>query len=146
MKTPVLVVILLAIIGGAGYYGFQQYQHAQASQKVQASGKSQAAQQQQTAAQAQALAKKQAADAATRQEIEGALKSLKVTSILPGQPGIVIIDKHEYAEGEDLPVAKGRKLRITRVQEDGVLLACEGQAFHLDPPAAPDLAASRKPR
>ena len=141
MKTPILVVVFLAIIAAAGYKGFQQYQQFQNPQARKIAEKSSAAQKQQTAEQA----KKQAADDATRKEIDGALKSLKVSSILPGQPGIVIIDKQEYAEGDDLPVAK-RKLRVTRVQEDGVLLACNGLTFHLDPPPAPDLAASRKPR
>ena len=137
MKTPVLVVLLLAIIAGAGYYGFHQYQQTQASLTSQ---KSSASSKQLTEAQA----KKQAAEDATRKDIDASLKPLKVTSILPGQPGIVIIDKQEYVEGDVLPVAKGRKLRVTKVQEDGVLLACDGLTFHLDPPAAPDLAASRK--
>ena len=144
MKTPILVVVLLAIIGGAGFYGFQQYQKTRAA----LSGRKLAAAQQQQSAQqskqlTEAQAKKQAAEDATRKEIDASLKPLKVTSILPGQPGIVIIDKQEYAEGDVLPVAR-RKLRVTKVQEDGVLLACDGLSFHLDPPAAPDLAASRK--
>ena len=141
MKTPILVVVLLAIIAGAGFYGFQQYQKTQAALSGR---KLAAAQQQQSRQLTEAQAKKQAAEDATRKEVDASLKPLKVTSILPGQPGIVIIDKQEYAEGDDLPVAKGRKLRVTKVQEDGVLLACDGLTFHLDPPAAPDLAASRK--
>ncbi len=140
MKTPILVVVLLAIIGGAGFYGFQQYQKTQAALSGR---KLAAAQQQQSRQLTEAQAKKQAAEDATRKEVDASLKPLKVTSILPGQPGIVIIDKQEYAEGDVLPVAK-RKLRVTKVQEDGVLLACDGLTFHLDPPAAPDLAASRK--
>ena len=143
MKTPVLVVVLLAIIAGAGYYGFRQYQQTQAALS---SRKLSASRTQQSAQQTEAVAKKQAAEEATRKDIDASLKPLKVTSILPGQPGIVIIDKQEYAEGDVLPVAKGRKLRVTKVQEDGVLLACDGLTFHLDPPAAPDLAASRKAR
>ena len=141
MKTPVLVVLLLAIIAGAGYYGFQQYQQ---TRKALSGRKPLASQTQGTAQQSEAAARKQAAEEATRKDIDASLKPLKVTSILPGQPGIVIIDKQEYDEGDVLPVAKGRKLRVTKVQEDGVLLACDGLTFHLDAPAAPDLAASRK--
>ena len=140
MKTPILVVVLLVIIAGAGFYGFQQYQKTQAALSGR---KLAAAQQQQSRQLTEAQAKKQAAEDATRKEVDASLRPLKVTSILPGQPGIVIIDKQEYAEGDVLPVAK-RKLRVTKVQEDGVLLACDGLTFHLDPPAAPDLAASRK--
>ena len=140
MKTPVLVVILLVIIAAGGDAGFRQYQQ---HQKAEAIKKEQAARQQEAARQADALAKKQAAEAATRKEVNDALKAVKVSSLTPGQPGIVIIDKQEYAEGDDLLVAKGRKLRVTKVQEDGVLLACNGLTFHLDPPAAPDLEALR---
>ena len=82
---------------------------------------------------------------AERQEIEGALKTMHVTTIMPGQPGLIIInnDKQEYSEGESLPLPKGRKARIAAVQDDGVQLTCDNMAFHLDPPAAPDLAALR---
>jgi hypothetical protein len=155
MKTAVQVVIFLALMSAAGYYAFQQYRQAHPAPPppptaaALAAQKLQAAHQQDAAALAKQqadLAKQQAAEAAVRQDIEGTLKTLKVSSILPGEPGIVIIDKHEYAEGDDLPVGKGRKLRVTHVQEDGVLLASNGLTFHLDPPAAPDLAASRKAR
>ena len=146
MKTPVLVVVLLVVLAGGGYYGFQQYQGYQSGKSLLAAKVAEATRAMQAKQQAEALAKKQAADAAVHQEIDGALKAMKVSSIMPGQPGIVIIGKQEYAEGDKLPLPKGRKASITKVQEDGVLLACEGQSFRLDPPAAPDLAASRKPR
>ena len=82
----------------------------------------------------------------TRGEIEAALQGMRVTTIMPGQPGVFILDKHDYSEGDELPLSKGRKARVVAVQEDGVRLTCEGMTFHLDPPAAPDLAASRKKR
>ncbi len=85
-----------------------------------------------------------AAANAERQEIEGSIKALHLTTIMPGQPGIVIIDKQEYNEGESLPLPKGRKAKIVAVQDDGVQLTCNGMAFHLDAPAEPDLAALRK--
>ncbi len=86
------------------------------------------------------------ADAAQRQEIEASLKAMHLTTLMPGQPGIVIIDKQEYSEGEELPLGKGRKAKIVAVQNDGVRLTCNGMAFHLDAPAGPDLAAMRKKR
>ncbi len=85
-----------------------------------------------------------AATAAERGEIEAALKAMHLTTIMPGQPGLVIIDKQEYSEGEDLPLSKGRKARIVSVQDDGVQLACNGMTYHLAAPAAPDLAALRQ--
>ena len=85
-----------------------------------------------------------AAANAERQEIEAALKAMHVTSILPGQPGMIIVDKQEYSEGESLPLPKGRKAKIVTVQDDEVQLACDNMAFHLDAPAGPDLAALRK--
>ena len=85
-----------------------------------------------------------AAAAAERGEIDAALKAMHLTTIMPGQPGLVIIDKQEYSEGEDLPLPKGRKARIVSVQDDGVKLTCNGMEFRLDAPAGPDLAAMRK--
>ena len=79
-----------------------------------------------------------------RGEIEAALKGLQVTTIMPGQPGMFIIGKQDYSEGEDLPLPKGRKARVIAVRGDGVQLTCEGMAFQLDAPAAPDLTALRK--
>ncbi len=139
MKTTIQLVILLALLAGGGYYGYQQYQAAyvrKASLVAKASNEKQT----------QDSAKKKAADDAMRQEIGAALKPLRVSSILPGQPGMVIIDKQEYAEGDQLSLPKGRKVRITKVQEDGVLLAYNDLSFRLDPPAAPELASGRKPR
>ena len=81
---------------------------------------------------------------AERQEIEASLKTTHVTTILPGQPGIFIVDKQEYSEGEALPLPKGRKAKIVSVQDDGVQLTCDNMAFHLDAPTGPDLAALRK--
>ncbi len=78
------------------------------------------------------------------QEIDGALKGMHLTTIMPGQPGLIIVDKQEYSEGESLPLPKGRKARIVAVQDDGVRLTCDNLAFRLDAPAGPDLAALRK--
>ena len=87
-----------------------------------------------------------AASDTARAEIEAALRAMHLTTLMPGQPGLVIIDKHEFAEGEDVPLPKGRKAHVAAVQDDGVRLTCEGMAFRLDPPAGPDLAALRKKR
>ena len=84
------------------------------------------------------------AAATARTEIEAALRELHVTTIMPGQPGMFILGKQDYSEGEDLPLPKGRKARVAAVDNDGVRLTCEGMAFRLDPPAAPDLAAMHK--
>ena len=79
-----------------------------------------------------------------RQEIDTALKGMHLTTIMPGQPGLIIVDKQEYSEGESLPLPKGRKARIVAVQDDGVRLTCDNMTFRLDAPAEPDLAALRK--
>ena len=69
---------------------------------------------------------------------------MHLTTIMPGQPGLIIVDKQEYSEGESLPLPKGRKARIVSVQDDGVRLTCDNMAFSLDAPGGPDLAALRK--
>lgn len=74
---------------------------------------------------------------AERQEIDAALKTMHLTTIMRGQPGLVIIDKHDYSEGESLPLPKGRKAKIVAVQDDGAQLVCDGMMFHLDV-SAPD--------
>ena len=136
MQKALLTVVVLALLGVGGYFGFQQYQLIQAK-------RAEAARVAAAAAQAKA---RQAANDATRKDVEGQLRPMKVTSIMPGKPGLAIIDKKEYAEGDSLPLQKGKALRITAVRDDGILLAYNGLAFRLDPPAAPDLAALRKPR
>ena len=81
----------------------------------------------------------------TRKEVEAQLKPMKVSSIMPGQPGLVIIDKKEYQAGDQLPLPRGgKRLQIAKVRDDGVLLAYNGLTFRLDPPSAPDLDAIRK--
>ena len=136
MPKYIIAFVLLVVLGVGGYFAFQQYQVIQAH-------KAEAARVAAEAARARAV---QAANDATRKEVETALKPMKVTSIMPGQPGLAIIDKREYAEGDVLALPKDKKLRITAVRDDGVLLAYNGLAFRLDPPAAPDLEASRKRR
>ncbi len=146
MNKILLVIVAMAALGVGGWYGFQRYQLVQAQHAQQA--RTAAAEAKQRALQAANEAKQRAARAAadaTRREVEAQLKPMRVTSVLPGQPSIVIIDKKEYAEGESLTLPQGGKsLLITRVQEDGILLAYNGLTFRLDPPAAPDLAALRK--
>ncbi len=135
MNKILLVIVAVAVLGVGGWYGFRQYQVIQ-TQRVQ---KARVA-----VAEAKQRASQAAADA-TRRDVEAQLKPMKVSSIMPGQPGIVIIDKKEYTEGETLPLPRGGKLlQITKVRDDGVLLACNGLTFRLDPPAAPDLATLRK--
>ena len=86
--------------------------------------------------------------AAVRAQVEPLLKPLKVTSILPGDPAAVIINKQDYSVGENLklPAANpgAKPIKVTAIDEGGVTLVCQGETFHLDAPAAPDLAASRK--
>ncbi len=137
MNKILPVIMAMAVLGTGGWYGFQRYQaiQTQRTQKAQVA----AVEAKQRAAQA-------AADA-TRREVEPQLKLMKVTSIMPGQPGIVIIDKKEYTEGENLALPKGgKRVQIIKVQDSGVLLAYNGLSFRLEPPAAPDLAALRKGR
>ncbi len=142
MNKILLVIVAMAVLGGGGWYGFQRYQVIQAQHAQKTSMAAAAAKQR--ALQAANEAKQRAADA-TRREIEAQLKPMRVTSIMPGQPGIVIIDKKEYAEGESLTLPQGgKRVQITKVQDDGILLAYNGLGFRLEPPAAPDLAALRK--
>lgn len=79
-----------------------------------------------------------------RAQIEPLLKPLKVTSILLGEPSIVIIDKKDYGVGDTLPLPGGKKAQVAAINEAGVTLTCEHENFHLDAPAAPDLDAIRK--
>ena len=134
MQKTLTTLVVLILLGAGGYFGFQQYQVIQAK-------RAEAARVAAAAAKARA---QQAANDATRKDVEGQLRPMKVTSIMPGQPGLAIIDRKEYAEGDALPLAKGKTLRITAVRGDGILLAYNGLAFRLEPPAAPDLEASRK--
>ena len=143
MQKFLLVILVGGSLGMCGWRGFQYYQttYAKPSQTALAA----AGRAKQSAARTAADAKQQAEVAATRRDIEAQLKPLKVTSIMPGQPGIVIIDKKEYAEGDPLPLPHGgKKLQVTKVNDDGILLAYNGLMFRLDPPAAPDLDALRK--
>ncbi len=135
MNKLVLVIVAMAALGAGGWYGFQQFQVIQAQRAHKA---------QVAAAEAKQKAVQAAADS-TRKEVEAQLKPMKVSSIMPGQPGLVIIDKKEYQEGDQLPLPRGgKRLQIAKVRGDGVLLAYNGLTFRLDPPAAPDLAALRK--
>ncbi len=151
-----LAIVLVAVGGWFGYEQFTAYQVRKAAHARQAVI---AAQQAAAAAQQAALAAKQhafqvaqeaerkkeiAAAQAARVEIEGALKPLKVTSILPGNPGLAIIDKTEYAEGDSLTLTCGKRLLIASIRSDGISLSGNGLTFHLDPPGEPDLAATRK--
>ena len=135
MNKIVLLIVALAVLGTGGWYGYQQYRVIRAKQVEKARV-------------ADAEAKQKAAQAAadsTRRDVEAQLKPMKVSSIMPGQPGIVIIDKKEYTEGDRLTLPRGGKqLQIAKVRDDGILLAYNGLTFRLDPPAEPDLAASRK--
>ena len=71
---------------------------------------------------------------------------MKVSSILLGDPAAVIISKQDYGVGDALKLAgpPAKTLQITGINEGGVTLTVDGQTYHLDAPAAPDLAASRK--
>jgi hypothetical protein len=143
---PVLAAIVLAV---GGWFGYQQYtafelrkteQTRRAAQQAAVAAKQQAFQ-----VAAEAERKKQIAAAlVTRREVEGALKPLRVTSILPGNPGLAIINKTEYAEGDSLTLTTGKRLLIASIRADGVALAGNGQTYHLDPPPEPDLEASHK--
>jgi hypothetical protein len=158
MQKIALSVLAIVVLAAGGWFGYQQYTVYQARKAEHARQVAIAAQ---AAAQQAALAAKQhafevaaeaerkkqiAAALAVHDEIAAALKPMKVTSILPGNPGLAIIDKAEYAEGDSLPLTGGKRLLIASIREDGIALASNGQTFHLDPPAAPDLDATRKNR
>ena len=157
-KDALLLCAALAVLVGGGGYHFYASKHqppppdpltaaktalgspghakpaaapASAAQKQAASG---------DAARQQQIAAARAAHA----QIETALGSLKVSSILLGDPAIIIVSKKEYSVGDALVLPDGKTLRVTGIGEDGVALAGNGEAFHLAAPAAPDLAASRK--
>ena len=143
MDKFLLVILTAGLLGVGGWrgYGYYQSTHARPVSKAQTAG----AKTLPSAAQAAADAKKQAEIDAARKDIESQLKPLKVTSIMPGEPGIAIINKKEYAEGDKLALSGGKKqLQVAKINENGILLAYNGQTFRLDPPAAPDLEALRK--
>ena len=109
MRKFITALVMLLLIGAGGYFGFQQYQLIEARRAAAA---------QQAAAAAKVRAQQAVVDA-TRKEVESALKPMKVTSVIPGQPGLAIIDRKEYAEGDALPLPKGKALKITAVRSDG---------------------------
>ncbi len=146
-KNLVFVVLIVALVGGGAWY--QHHAKAPVPAAVAAAGKpvstaavppSKAAAATAAAAKAELLKKQ----AAARAEIENALKSMKVTTLLLGEPAIVIINKEEHSVGDSLKLAGGKELQITGIDENGVALGYDGQRFHLDPPGAPELAASRR--
>ena len=141
-----LTFLVLIVLGVGGFFGHQQYQAVQAqhAEQARAVAAQAAAEARERAAQAAAAAQLRAAQVAAaaaleamRKEVETQLKTMRVTSILLGDPALAIIGKKEYAAGDGLVLPPGRTLRVTAVREDGVGLALNGLAFHLDPPAAP---------
>ena len=152
-----LGVALTVLAGGAGYH-FYSASHAKPPAAVApaavAPGTTHAKAGAAAAAPASAPPKKPAdataqqqqaaAVQATRAPVEAALATMKVSSILLGDPAIVIISKQEYSVGDDLKLPGKGTLKVTAIGEDGVTLAASGQSYHLAAPAAPDLAASRK--
>lgn len=93
---------------------------------------------------AHATAKPGGTPSPVRAQVEPMLKTLKVSSILLGEAPIVIINKQDYGVGDPLHVPGGKPVKVAAIDEGGITLTCEGETFHLDAPAAPDLAASRK--
>lgn len=79
-----------------------------------------------------------------RAQIEPLLKPLKVTSIMLGEPSLVIINKKDYSVGDTLALPGAKDVKVAAIDEAGVTLSCRGENFHLDAPAAPDLDALRK--
>lgn len=146
-KNLILVFVIAAVMGGAIWYQHRptatpapSLASALAAATGKATGSSPAAVPGKPAADADTVKKQ----AAARAEIEKALVSMKITSILLGDPAIVIINKTDYSVGSPLALPGGKTLQITRIDEGGVTLAGGAETFHLDAPGAPDLAASRK--
>ena len=157
-KDALLLGVALAVLAGGGGYHYYQSQHtpppAAAPTKLSAVGTAHpkpvaapANADQKKAAAATATAQQQAAAAqAAHAQVEAALSSLKVSSILLGDPAVVIISKQDYGVGDllKLPGSPGKTRQMTGINDGGVTLTADGQNYHLDAPAAPDLAASRK--
>ena len=141
MNKIVVMIVVLAVVGVGGWFGFQAYQtiQAQRAEKARAAAvQARAAADEKKYAAAQVAAK--AAADTLRKDVEAQLKPMKISSLMPGQPGLVIIDKKEYAEGDPLLLPRGGKtLQVTQVREDGVLLALNGMTFRLAAPATVDL-------
>ncbi len=144
-KNLVIVTALIAVMGAGAWY-----QHRPAFPKTApgavAKGKPMPGVAPARTAAVPAAPNPPADQQAARTEIDNALHGLKVTSILLGDPAIVIINKSEYSTGDPLNLPGGKTLQVTGITEDGVALGYNGMAFHLAAPAAPDLAASRKAR
>ena len=148
-----LGVALTVLAGGAGYH-FYSASHAKPPAAVapaavapgttHAKAGAAAAAPPKKPADATAQQQQAAAVQAARAPVEAALATMKVSSILLGDPAIVIISKQEYSVGDDLKLPGKGTLKVTAIGEDGVTLAASGQSYHLAAPAAPDLAASRK--
>ena len=165
-KDVILLGVCVLVLAGGGGYSYYRNAHApHSSPDALASAKSLLADRSHpraaaapaapaatathppTAADTRADALKNQADAlkAARAPIESALGGLKVSSILLGDPAAVIISKHDYSVGDPLTLPGKQVLKVTGINDAGVaLLAADGQTYHLDAPAAPDLAALRK--
>jgi hypothetical protein len=156
MQKTVLGIVAVAVLAIGGWFGYQQYtafqlrraEHARqvVQQAAAAAHLAEVAAKQHAFAVAAEVARQKniAAAQAARKETEEALTALKVTSLLPGNPGLAIIDKTEYAEGDSLTLTGGKRLLIASIKAGGIALSGNGQTFHLDPPSAPDLAAARR--
>lgn len=55
----------------------------------------------------------------------------RISSLLLGAPRIVIIDKREYEEGDDIALPNGRRGKISEIGEEGVTLHWEGRGYRI---------------
>ena len=161
-KDTVLFGLMMAVLAVGGGYHYYQSAHSKPNPDAVATAKSLLGKgaapkaapapvaghstADPAAARADALKKQADSVRAARASVESALSGLKVSSILLGDPAVVIISKQDYGVGDPLPLPGNppKTLKITGINEDGVTLVADGQSYHLAAPAAPDLAASRK--
>ncbi len=146
MQKVILVVLVVALLAVAGQKGWQRYHPAPVVPAHAATAPTKKSAAPPAAAATTEQQKQVAAVHAERQAVESALGSMKVSSLMLGDGAVCIINKNDYSLGDTLPLPGGRKLLVAAIREDGIGLTCNGQAYHLDAPAAPDLAALRKPR
>ena len=153
MQKVILAILVIAALAVGIPKGLQMYHQLYPDPAIAALAARGHAQQAAAAATKKAdaatLAEQQKQAAALKAErgpVETALGTMKVSSLMLGDPAVCIINKQDYSVGDALPLTGGKTVQITSIREDGVGLARNGQTYHLSAPAAPDLAALRKPR
>jgi hypothetical protein len=64
-------------------------------------------------------------------EIQEYAAHAKISSLLLGDPRLVVIDKREYEVGSEIVLPRGRRGRIAEIAEDGVRVSYDGRSYRI---------------